>query len=72
MKMYVLLILMTIIVGCAPKVNHSFVLEVPITYEEEKKGMITIRRANRHYYEDGVDFIDYTHDEPLTRWGVKK
>ena len=36
MKMYVLLILMTIIVGCAQKVNHSFVFEVPITYEEEK------------------------------------
>ena len=37
MKMYVLLILMTIIVGCAPKVNYSFVLPVPITYEEEKR-----------------------------------
>ena len=37
MKMYALLILMTIIVGCAPKVNYSFVLEVPITYEEEKR-----------------------------------
>ena len=36
MKMYVLLILMTIIVGCAPKVNKSFVLDVPITYEEER------------------------------------
>ena len=36
MKMYVLLILITIIVGCAPKVNYSFVLDVPITYEEEK------------------------------------
>ena len=35
--MYVLLILMTIIVGCAPKVNKTFVLEMPITYEEEKK-----------------------------------
>ena len=43
-----------------------------ISYEEDRKGMITIRRAIRHYYEDGVDFIDYTHDEPLTRWGVKK
>ena len=43
-----------------------------ISYEEDKKGMITIRKAIRHYYEDGVDFIDYTHDEPLTRWGVKK
>ena len=39
---------------------------------EDKKGMITIRKAIRHYYEDGVDFIDYTHDEPLTRWGIKK
>ena len=37
MKMYVLLILITIIVGCAPKVNKTFVLEMPITYEEEKK-----------------------------------
>ena len=43
-----------------------------ISYEEDQKGMITIRRAIRHYYVDGVDFIDYTHDEPLTRWGVKK
>ena len=43
-----------------------------ISYEEDQKGMITIRRAIRHYYEDGEDFIDYTHDEPLTRWGVKK
>ena len=43
-----------------------------ISYEQDQKGMITIRRAIRHYYEDGVDFIDYTHDEPLTRWGVKK
>ena len=31
------LILITIIVGCAPKVNKTFVLEMPITYEEEKK-----------------------------------
>ena len=43
-----------------------------ISYEEDQKGMITIRRAIRHYYEDGVYYIDYTHDEPLTRWGVKK
>ena len=43
-----------------------------ISYEQDQKGMITIRRAIRHYYEDGVDFIDYTHDEPLTRWGIKK
>ena len=43
-----------------------------ISYEEDEKGMITIRRAIRHYYEDCVDFIDYTHDEPLTRWGIKK
>jgi NTP pyrophosphatase (non-canonical NTP hydrolase) len=42
-----------------------------ISYEEDEKGMITIRRAIRHYYEDGVDFIDYTHDEPLTRWGIR-
>ena len=25
-----------IIVGCAPKVNYSFVLPVPITYPEER------------------------------------
>ena len=43
-----------------------------ISYEQDQKGMITIRRAIRQYYEVGVDFIDYTHDEPLTRWGVKK
>ena len=58
--------------------DYSFSLELIsskeeiISYEEDRKGMITIRRAIRHYYEDGVDFIDYTHDEPLTRWGVKK
>ena len=33
-----------------------------ISYEEDEKGMITIRRAIRHYYEDGVDIIDYTQD----------
>ena len=43
-----------------------------ISYEEDEKGMITIRRAIRHYYEDCVDFIAYTHDAPLTRWGRKK
>mgnify|MGYP003111807229 FL=1 len=43
-----------------------------ISYEEDRKGMITIRRAIRHYYEDGVDYIDYLSDEPLTKWGVKK
>ena len=43
-----------------------------ISYEEDEKGMITIRRVIRHYYEDGVDYIDYTHDEPQTRWGVEK
>ena len=43
-----------------------------ISYEQDQKGMITIRRAIRHYYEDGVDFLDTTHSEPLTAWGVKK
>jgi len=43
-----------------------------ISYEQDNTGMITIRRAIRNYYEDGVDYIDHTHDEPLTRWGVKK
>lgn len=33
----VLLLILMIIVGCAPKVNYSFVLPIPITYEEEKK-----------------------------------
>ena len=28
-----------------------------ISYEEDHKGMITIRRAIRHYYEDGVDYV---------------
>ena len=52
--------------------REALVRQEIISYEEDRKGMITIRRAIRHYYEDGVDFIDYTHDEPLTRWGVKK
>ena len=43
-----------------------------ISYEQDAKGMITIRRAIRHYYEDGVDFLDITHSEPLTAWGTKK
>ena len=32
----VLLLILTFIVGCAPKVNYSFVLPVPITYPEER------------------------------------
>ena len=52
--------------------REGLVRQEIISYEEDRKGMITIRRAIRHYYEDGVDFRDYTHDEPLTRWGVKK
>jgi len=32
-----LLLLFVIILGCAPKVNYSFVLPIPITYEEEKR-----------------------------------
>ena len=43
-----------------------------ISYEEDKKGMITKRRAIRHYYENGVDFLDTTHSEPLALWGTKK
>ena len=43
-----------------------------ISYEEDKKGMITIRRAIRHYYADGVDFLDTTHSESLKMWGTKK
>ena len=54
------------------KPRDGLIRQEIISYEEDQKGMITIRRAIRHYYEDGVDFIDYTHDEPLTRWGVKK
>ena len=52
--------------------TDGLIRQEKIRYQEERKGMITIRRAIRHYYEDGVDYIDYTHDEPLTRWGVKK
>ena len=40
-----------------------------ISYEEDRKGMITIRRAIRHYYADGEDFLDTTHDETLNFWG---
>ena len=32
----VLLLILTIIVGCAPKVNYSFTVPIPITYEEER------------------------------------
>ena len=52
--------------------REGLVRQEIISYEEDKKGMITIRRAIRHYYEDGVDFIAYTHSEPLTRWVIKK
>ena len=40
-----------------------------ISYEEDKKGMITIRRAIRHYYADGQDYLDVTQDETLNFWG---
>ena len=43
-----------------------------ISYEQDQKGMITIRRAIRHYYEDGVDFLDTTPSEPLALWGTNK
>ena len=43
-----------------------------ISYEQDQKGMITIRRAIRHYYADGEDFLDTTHSEPLALWGTKK
>ena len=43
-----------------------------ISYEQDQKGMITIRRAIRHQYADGEDFLDTTHSEPLTVWGSKK
>ena len=42
-----------------------------ISYEQDQKGMITIRRAIRHYYADGEDFLDTTHSEPLALWGKK-
>lgn len=32
----VVLIMFCIIVGCAPKVNYSFTLPIPITYDEER------------------------------------
>jgi hypothetical protein len=32
----VLLLLFVIILGCAPKVNYSFTVPIPITYEEER------------------------------------
>jgi len=32
----ILLVFMMIITGCAPKVNYSFTLPIPITYDEER------------------------------------
>ena len=40
-----------------------------ISYEQDKNGIIRIRRAIRHYYADGIDFLDETHDETLNFWG---
>lgn len=36
MHKLVLLFMFTIIIGCAPKVNNSFTLPIPITYDEER------------------------------------
>ena len=36
MHKLVLLLMFTIIVGCAPKVKYSFTLPIPITYDEER------------------------------------
>ena len=52
--------------------REGLVRQEIISYEEDKKGMITIRRAIRHYYEDGVDFLDRTHSESLKMRGTKK
>ena len=49
--------------------REGLVRQEIISYEEDKKGMITIRRAIRHYYADGEDFLDTTHDETLNFWG---
>ena len=43
-----------------------------ISYEMDKTGIIRIRKAIRHYYADGEDFLDTTHSEPLSVWGTKK
>tara|TARA_B100000674_G_C37842674_1_gene916110 strand:+ start:1003 stop:1197 length:195 start_codon:yes stop_codon:yes gene_type:complete len=40
-----------------------------ISYEMDKTGIIRIRKAIRHYYADGEDYIDTTHDETLNFWG---
>ena len=42
-----------------------------ISYEQDQRGMIRIRRAIRHYYADGEDFLDTTPSEPLALWGKK-
>ena len=54
------------------KPREGLIRQEIISYEEDQKGMITIRRAIRHSYADGVDFLDTTHSEPLTMWGTKK
>lgn len=33
------LLLFVIIVGCAPKVNYSFILPIPVTYPEERMAL---------------------------------
>ena len=37
MKHTLVFILMFMLVGCAPKLNSTFVLPVPTTYKEEKR-----------------------------------
>ena len=37
MKHTLVFILMFMLVGCAPKLNSTFVLPIPTTYDEEKR-----------------------------------
>ena len=52
--------------------REGLVKQEIISYEMDKTGIIRIRKAIRHYYSDGADFLDTTHSEPLTTWGTKK
>tara|TARA_B100001996_G_scaffold372088_1_gene348094 strand:+ start:1208 stop:1405 length:198 start_codon:yes stop_codon:yes gene_type:complete len=40
-----------------------------ISYERNVHGMIIVNRVVRHYYEDGIDYLDQSYSEPLTKWG---
>ena len=49
--------------------REGLVKQEIISYEMDKTGIIRIRKAIRHYYADGQDYLDVTQDETFNFWG---